>query len=87
MIEHLHHIIFLVGLHQCLAANGSLPLLQVVKCLLQFVFVIFIQEIAVRRPLSVNAEQLLHLLALYAYELLLLPWRVVYHPADEYLVG
>ena len=73
MIEHLHQMEFLIGIHQGLSVNGTLPSLQTHNGVLQLIFVIRIEEIAVGCPLTVDAQHLLYLTAFHTDQLLLFP--------------
>ena len=87
LIEHIHHVEFLVGNHQRLAVLCVLAGSHLIKCFLQLILMILVPEVCIGCPLAFNTQQLLHSLVFDADDLLLLPRRVVNHPAGKNLVG
>ena len=87
LIEHGDDIVLLICLHQSFAVASILARTHILQRFLQLISSIPVYEVAERSPLSFNAEDVLHLLALNADNLLPFPGRVVNHPAHENLIS
>ena len=86
-IEHLHHVELLIGFGQRFPVHRTVALSHCLNGIFEFVCLVFIYEITVGCPLPIDAQHLLHITVFYTNQLLLFPWRVVYHPTCENLVG